>query len=198
MVLAIGGAVALGAFAHARWGWGTCGPGAMGPGWGTKAGTLTLDAVPAVVEGYLVRYGDPDFTVAEIMEFTNHFYVEVREERTGQGAMELLVLRDGSVRPEPGPNMMWNAKYGHMGMMAFSQPEMPVTPEEAQALAQAYLDRNEPGLTAGDPEAFDGYYTLHTLRDGEISGMLSVNGYTGEIWLHTWHGAFLGMVELGS
>jgi len=25
--------------------------------------------------------------------------------------------------------------------------------------------------------------------------MLSVNGYTGAVWYHTWHGSFLGMKE---
>jgi len=25
--------------------------------------------------------------------------------------------------------------------------------------------------------------------------MLSVNGYTGQIWYHTWHGAFVDMSE---
>ena len=30
----------------------------------------------------------------------------------------------------------------------------------------------------------------------EIEGVLSVNGYTGEVWYHTWHGPFIGMKEL--
>jgi hypothetical protein len=32
----------------------------------------------------------------------------------GTGAFELLVERNGFFRPEPGPNMMWNTKCGHM------------------------------------------------------------------------------------
>jgi hypothetical protein len=26
-------------------------------------------------------------------------------------------------------------------------------------------------------------------------GMVSVNGYTGALWYHWWHGRFLGMIE---
>jgi hypothetical protein len=48
-----------------------------------------------------------------------------------------------------------------------------------------------------DVEAFPGYYTLHVLEDGEIVGMLSVNGYTGNVWYHHWHGELLEMQEAG-
>ena len=46
-----------------------------------------------------------------------------------------------------------------------------------------------------EAEAFYGYYTLHILKNGQVEGMLSVNGYTGAVWYHTWHGPFLGMKE---
>ena len=50
--------------------------------------------------------------------------------------------------------------------------------------------------TVGDEvDPFYGYYTLHTLNDGEIEGMLSVNGTTGQVWYHSWHGDFLDMTE---
>ena len=38
---------------------------------------------------------------------------------------------------------------------------------------------------------FYGYYTLDFSKDGKIVGMLSVNGYSGQIFLHTWHGTFI-------
>jgi hypothetical protein len=41
----------------------------------------------------------------------------------------------------------------------------------------------------------NGYYTIHTLRDGKIEGMLSVHGTTGQVWYHTWHGGFIRMEE---
>jgi len=40
------------------------------------------------------------------------------------------------------------------------------------------------------------YYTLHVLNDGQIEGMLSVNGYRGQVWYHSWHGQFVNMIEL--
>jgi hypothetical protein len=50
-----------------------------------------------------------------------------------------------------------------------------------------------PGTTVADEaDAFYGYYTLHVLRDGKTIGMLSVNGFTGTVWYHTWHGNFVG------
>ena len=62
------------------------------------------------------NYGDSNLEVKDVMEFTNNYYAEVRESDTGIGAMELLIdKRSGRVFPEPGPNMMWNTKYGMMG-----------------------------------------------------------------------------------
>jgi len=46
-----------------------------------------------------------------------------------------------------------------------------------------------------EADAFFAYYTLHVLTDGQVTGMLSVNGYSGQVWYHTWHGAFMDMTE---
>ena len=140
--------------------------------------------------------------VAEIMQFSQNFYVEVHEASTGIGAMELLIdPYTGAVHPEPGPNMMWNTKYGHMngmGMMGGrylgSSGAMRISGDQAVNLAQKWLDAHMSGVMAGDEaEAFYGYYTIHTMTDGAISGMLSVNGYTGQVWYHSWHGDFIDM-----
>ena len=101
-----------------------------------------------------------------------------------------------------GPNMMWNLKYGRMrgGMMgggyAGSGVDMPVSGEEAVRIANEYLQVNESDLTADDhTDPFYGYYTIHTLKDGDVYGMLSVNGYDGQVFLHTWHGDFIEMSD---
>jgi hypothetical protein len=99
------------------------------------------------------------------MEFANNYYAEVKEKDTGIGAMELLINRPGSrVYPEPGPNMMWNTKYGMMsgnggrgmmgpngqGMMGRASAsaqnprgntsdKMAVGPKQAKKIADAYL-----------------------------------------------------------
>ena len=72
---------------------------------------------------------------------------------------------------------------------------MTVTPEQAVEYAQNYLDANIAGATTEHPMQFYGYYTLDFEKDGKIAGMLSVNGYSGQVFLHTWHGTFIEEAE---
>ena len=69
--------------------------------------------------------------------------------------------------------------------------EMTVTSEQAMEYAQNYLDENISGAVATSPIQFYGYYTLDFEKDGEAAGMLSVNGFSGQVLLHTWHGTFV-------
>ena len=196
---------------------------------------LTMDEAKAAVERSLEAWNNNDrsaersrrsLEVAEVMEFSKQFYAIVQEKSTGIGAFEVLVDKmTGTVYPEPGPNMMWNRKYGMMGgygtgmigggygyggMMGGGQgygimggatgpapsATMPIGEAEAVELAQEYLDRVRPGHRADEEaDGFYGYYTVHVLTDGQVAGMLSVNGYTGRVWYHTWHGAFVDMTE---
>lgn len=170
-------------------------------GWmGEEQGPLTIYDSLSVAQDYLKYAGDRSLAVAEIMEFGNHFYVDVYEKSTGIHAFELIVERDGDIYPEHGPNMMWNRKYGHHGgrmMSIYSESaEMPIGEDESVAYAQKYLDRYMPGTTAVEPHRFYGYYTLHVERGGNIIGMLSVNGYDGAVWYHNWHGEFIQIMEL--
>lgn len=74
--------------------------------------------------------------------------------------------------------------------------EMTVTSEQAIEYAQKYLDTNISGAQAAtDPTQFYGYYTLDFEKDGKVAGMLSVNGYSGQVFLHTWHGTFIEETE---
>jgi len=74
--------------------------------------------------------------------------------------------------------------------------ELTVTPEQAIEYAQKYLDANISGAVAAtDPMQFYGYYTLDFEKDGKVAGMLSVNGYSGQVFLHTWHGTFIEETE---
>lgn len=195
------------------WGWGMMGGYFGGPANGPR---LTLEEAEAVAEEFAASYpADAPLQVREVMEFENNFYAVIEEADTGIGAFEILIDPvTGSVRPEPGPNMMWNLKYGMHnrgfggwmgGMMGGSwgdnpdvSAEMPIGPEEAVRLAREAISQTRPGLEVGDEAVpFYGYYTLHTVRDGEVVGMFSVNGYTGQIWFHDWHGTFRGMTEEG-
>jgi hypothetical protein len=169
--------------------------------------TLTLDEAVAVAQAYVAAWEDPNLVLGEVMQFDNHFYAEVMESDSGRGAFEFLIdPASGSVVSEPGPNMMWNLRYGmHAGWgqtgSRWNAPassdgvDMTVSAEAARTAAQAYLDANYPGLTADEEaEAFYGYYTLHILEKGQVVGMLSVNGATGDVWLHNWHGNFVTMI----
>ena len=100
---------------------------------------------------------------------------------------------DTNASPGYGPGMMGGSGYGpgSAGSGATSAATT-VTMADAHSLAQRWLDRNESGVnveTGGD--AFPGYYTLETLRNGKITGMISVNATTGAVWPHWWHGAFI-------
>jgi hypothetical protein len=162
--------------------------------------SFSFQEVKDLSENYLAKYGLKGLKIEEIMEFSNNFYIEVAEEETGIGAMELLLDKgSGYIFPEYGPNMMWNLKYGMHRRLDVSQKDisMPIDENKAVEIASRYLDKINSGEYAGnEAEKFYGYYTIHTVaKDGDISGMLSINGYTGQVWYHTWHGVFIDMKE---
>jgi hypothetical protein len=71
-----------------------------------------------------------------------------------------------------------------------------LTDTEAREKALAYLEQAYPDQTlSATAEAFPGYYTFDVEADGTPVSMLSVNGYTGQVWYHTWHGTFVEMSE---
>jgi hypothetical protein len=126
----------------------------------------------------------------EVMQFSNGYYCELLT-ADGHGATEVLIDPDtGAVSIEYGPAMMWNTRYG---MHTTGSSPAGVSAEQAVSNAQAWLNTQHAGMSANAPMAFPGYYTLHTLRDGKIVGMLSVNAVTGAVWYHTWHGRFITM-----
>jgi len=197
------------------------GPGMMGRnGWNNGTSTngtpLTIDQAKAAAEKYIQTLNIQGFETGEVMIFDNNAYVIVKESESGLGAFELLVNPVSQVAyPEYGPNMMWNLKYSglnHSGMMgglgmmdgwnyqatppANVSAEMTITSEQAVEYAQQYLDTNNAGaIAATDPMQFYGYYTLDFEKDGKIVGMLSINGYNGQAFLHTWHGTFIKEAE---
>lgn len=154
------------------------------------------------------------FRTAEVMSFSNGYYVAV-EDAEGEGAFELLVdPATGWISLEPGPSMMWNTTYGMlggrydtgmtggilgsgMGMTGgYDSPrETPLSPTEAQEIAGRWLSEALPGETAKPDRAFPGYYTFDTERDGRAQAMVSVNARTGAVWYHVWHGSFVDEVE---
>jgi hypothetical protein len=176
----------------------------------------SLDAAKQAFESYVERTGNPDLALDEVMQFQWNYYAIVKEKSTGTGAFELLAdPSTGAIFPEMGPNMMWNTRYSPMAtfggrMMAGFAPggmisgtwgptapttQPTVTTHQATKIAQRWLDQYQAGGATETLDSFSGYYTLHITRDGQITGMLSVNAYTGQVWFHTWHGAFTASVQ---
>lgn len=185
-----------------------------------------MDEAKAIAQQYLASTNNPNLAIREIMEFQYNFYIVYYEKDTGIGAFEMLIwkqtppsgmmgegfgmgtgFRTGIIMPEPGPNIMWNTKYSMMGggmmgqgMMGYRNQvtaTMPIAKDKALQLAQAYLDTNLNGAKVEDATQFYGYYTIDYTVNGNIAGMLSVNGQTGQVWYHSWHGNFVQEIELG-
>ncbi|MCF6334784.1 MAG: hypothetical protein L3J12_03480 [Spirochaetales bacterium] len=163
---------------------------------------LPPDRVEAELENFLLSYYDNSFYIEEVMEFSNNYYAQIGHKDEETLAFELLIdPYSGSISEEPGPNMMWNRSYGQMRWRFWNKNrKMSVSEPEAVTAAQEYLDRYQPGSKA-EPHAdkFNGYYTIHTVnKKGEVTGMLSVNGYNSRVWYHNWHGANLAVLSSGT
>lgn len=188
------------------------GGGMMGLAGGYYQGPVNENAVKLsdeeqikAAEAVIARYGDP-LEVSDVFFYADSdTYVSVEEKDTGRGAMELLVNPyTGTVYPEPGPNMMWNEKYGMMGrgMMGNSfwrnsGSASYVTPEQAMSIADRYLKKafGASYQVMDQGHSFYGYYTFHFNKNEKPDGMLSVNAYTGDVWFHNWHGRLERVIE---
>ena len=187
-------------------GWSMGAPGGMmGRVFGGGAGDIGMDRAVKIARETAASYPSGGLAADEVIEFSNNYYASIREQGTGIGAFEILINRGtGNVIREPGPDIMWNAKYSAMGggMMGGSgvtgSGPMTVTALQAQDIAQRWLDANQAGTSAKSPDSFYGYYTVDFQRAGRLVGMLSVNGYTGQVWFHSWHGAFVQLKDLGA
>lgn len=172
---------------------------------------LTLKGLEENVERYISQY-NTKLKISDVFVYENSdYYYSIIEEETGRGAMELLVNPyTGEVYPEFGPSMMWNLKYGmhysrgrgmmgHGGMMRGNysygyynndfDENNDITKEEAYTIGNKYVDKIFKNIIISkDSHEFYGYYTFHLEQDGVTVGMLSVNGFTGDVWYHDWHG----------
>ena len=183
------------------WGWGGCrgrlANGIFGVPTTTSTTPLTISQAVDIAKTYVASLNNPDLTVKQVEEYTNNFYVAVGQISTGDGAFELLINKvTGIVSPEPGPNMMWNTQYSFgTGWCNWARGTGTATPtvtsDQAVVDAQQYLNTYLAGTTTGDVTVFPGHYTVEVLSNGSPYGMLSVNSFTGQVWYHTWHGAFI-------
>jgi hypothetical protein len=191
------------------WGWGGMmyGGGMMG-NWGyltaPSTAALTFDHAVTSMQNYVGSLNNPDLRLVEVEEYAWNFYGVAQEKSTGINAFQIIANKyDGAVYPEMGPNMMWNTKYSPMSWMMggfwFAAPssKMTVRVEQARANATEFLKEHLPNTALEDAtDTYYGYYNIDALKDGKMYGMLSVNGYTGAVWYHTWHGEFIAAKDL--
>jgi hypothetical protein len=186
--------------------WSICGTGSMMGGWAQTAPrgrVLSLNQAQRQVQRCIDWMGNPNLAIDEVVEFQRNFYASIKDTSTGHGAFEVLVNKvTGAAMLEP-PSMMWNTQYGMMSrgmgrMMGYQQPSGPmlISPAQAEQIARQWLAQHRPGATTEAPDQFPGYYTSDFRQNGTIAGMLSVNGYTGQVWYHTWHGTFIRRKEV--
>lgn len=177
---------------------------------------VTMDDAIAIATRYLAALSIRSLQLDEVEEWEFNYYVVVKESLPSQyKAFQLLIDKwTGAVMPEPGPNMMWNLKYGRMmnsissgmpGVMkkrdqSIGDPNMSVTPQAAlQDATQFVQQRFARALAVMQPgDTYYGYYNFDVADGvtGQKYGMLSVNGGTGQVWYHTWHGNYIQGREL--
>ena len=178
---------------------------------------LDIELLEENVEKYINQY-DENLVISDIFLFEeSEYYFSIMEEDTGMGAMELLVNQyTGDVYPEYGPNMMWNLKYGMhnnsgygmmrgSGMMSRSSSYYSyatfdgneISNSDAQKIAAEFVYKNFSNeyVVSEKGHEFYGYYTFHIEDNDETIGMLSVNGFTGEVWYHSWHGTVTEVID---
>lgn len=146
------------------------------------------------MENFSRQYGS-NTEIDDLMAFSSNYYGVVKDTASGQDIAEILADRySGSAYPEPGPNMMWNTRYG-AGSVQAGNSGYDLT--GAQKLAEEFLTDYLPGAQIQESHKMPGYYTFDFGRN-ETESMLSVNAYTGQIWVHTWHGSYLGEMNMTS
>ena len=128
----------------------------------------------------------PGTTTGDFMEFSLNYYVALKDASNTSIAEVLVDRYTGTVTPEPGPNIRntGNRRQGTSQAVTYDVAG-------GKTLAETFLAGYLPGATVQESISYPGYYTYDFGR-GKTEGMLSVNAYTGSIWVHTWHGQFIG------
>ena len=145
-------------------------------------------------------FGGADFHPGdEIIKFRNGWEIEVLD---AQGAVVFEFIVDpsnGNVFPEMGPNMMWNTRFGMggqgmigggmMGQWGRVRAGTPfsISEEQARDIVQDYIEKNNLNADIEEVEIHPGYWEMHLVPDGLLLWQIDVNGYTGAVWLETWH-----------
>ena len=155
---------------------------------------ITQDEALRNMQSLSRQYGS-NVEVEDFMVFSGNYYAVLKDLNSSQYMAEILVDRySGAAYAEPGPNMMWNTQLG-AGRAKSEGADYDMA--GAEMLVGDFLTGYLPGAQILESKAMPGYYTFDFGRQ-EIEGMLSVNAYSGQIWVHTWHGPYLGEMNVTS
>jgi hypothetical protein len=155
---------------------------------------VTQDEALRSMQNFSQQYGS-NVEVEDFMAFSGNYYAVLKDLNSSQYIAEVLVDRySGLAYAEPGPNMMWNTRFG-AGRTGTEGTEYDLA--EAENLTTNFLEGYLPEAQIMESKEMPGYYTFDFGRQ-EIEGMLSVNAYNGQIWVHTWHGPYLGEMNTTS
>ena len=153
---------------------------------------ISEDVARKSMESLATQYGS-NVEVEDFMIFSSNYYAVVKDVSSGKDIAEILVDRySGSAYPEPGPNMMWNTQFG-AGRTKTGGSEYDLA--EAENLTNSFLSGYLPEAKSLESKEMPGYYTFDFGRQG-IEGMLSLNAFSGQIWVHTWHGPYLNETNI--
>jgi hypothetical protein len=155
--------------------------------------SITRNKAIEIINSYLAKTRNDDLYIQVIYEYNTHYEVELKEMETHRGAFELLVDKfNGRVFPEPGPNLVWNGKYGVNANYFGVQSPMSITVNEALKLVGEFVRRTSPGMRVqGDVSDYYGYYEFHVTMEDTLVLEINVNGFNGQIWVENWHGPLL-------
>ena len=156
---------------------------------------ITQDEALRNMQNFARQYYGSNIGIEDFMAFSSNYYAVLKDANSSQNIAEVLVDRySGSTYPEPGPNMIWNTRYGAGRTQAGATGYDLVG---ANKLAEEFLTGYLPGSKILESHSMPGYYTFDFGRN-ETESMLSVNAYSGQIWVHTWHGSYIGGMNMTS
>jgi hypothetical protein len=144
---------------------------------------ITGDEARGPALDYARRYGT-DITIGDLMTFTLNYYVVLQGPGNASIAEVLVDWYTGAVGPEPWPDMLRNTGEASAGGMRFDRAS-------AEALARDFLSRYLPEATITESTTFPGYCTFDFGRNDRTEGMVSVQGSTGTLRVHTRQGQFV-------
>ena len=143
--------------------------------------TITIDNAVQLFENYLTRLGNPNLALHQVEEYTNNFYASYYERNTGIFAFQMLIWKPGSiwtggmmgngmmsgfVMPEPGPNIMWNTKYG-VTLKSLTPEEQKINLEAGKQAQEYMLKKQESDGHGAVRKVWDYYMAARTKYEDE-------------------------------